>query len=123
MATLRKTFADGDILTAADVNNGLNPATADHIPYAVQTGVQSCAGSGTASPSTTAVTFAAGRFSAAPIIILSPDTTSLKLVARAINRATGGFSIYLGNSDGTALSGSFNIGWTAIQMTPTSGAG
>ena len=117
MATLRKTFLDGAVLPASDLNDALNPTTADHVPYATS------AGSVTCSATSTGVIFPPGRFSATPIIELSIDSTNLKLVARPINRTTNGFSVYLGNSDSTALTGSHTILWTATQMTPANGAG
>lgn len=70
LSAVRKTFADGEVLTAADVNAGLNPAQAPHIPYAVAAGTVDIAFAAAQAAEAT-VTFPAGRFTTVPVITAS----------------------------------------------------
>lgn len=74
--TAHKSFAEGEILTAADVNEVLNPTTAGHIPWAVAAGAASLTIPAAGGSASTAIVFPPGRFAVAPVVTLTPDTSS-----------------------------------------------
>jgi len=91
------------------------------VPFATAagTGTWPTVGSG-ASTGNITVTFPTGRFTVAPIVVVSPDNSRLTGAAGLIT--TTNFGANFGNYSGlTAGTGSFS--WYAVQMTPTTAAG
>jgi hypothetical protein len=92
-------------------------------PYAAAAGVSSFTMNGTATTTTT-VNFPAGRFTAAPIISLGKQMSGRgEIVFFAINSTTSGFTLGAQSASGAARTDAVGCSWTAVQMTPTSGAG
>lgn len=120
MAT-HKTFAKNEILTSNDVNDYLNPASAEVIPYAVAAGTVTVqAASGSPGVGSTPVTFPSGRFSATPVITVSAHSGAATVVNAQINNPTAdGFDAVLLRNNTVETT----IHWIAVQMTPTSGQG
>ena len=112
MASRWKTFQPNEILPAADVNDVLNPATANHIPRAVAAGRATVPGTIGA---TTAVTFPAGRFTSAPVVTATLNSSSGSHnynAPRVFNVTATGFSLLTSISTTTAG----EINWIAVQM-------
>jgi len=117
-----KTFASGAVLTAADLNTYVNPSTAAHVPYAVAAGTTvSITLSAATDSSGVTVTFPTGRFTAAPIVQVTPQATTAGLWATVANVTATGCTVYL-HARASATT-SATVGWTATQMTTTNGAG
>lgn len=79
-----------------------------------------------ANSSFTTVTFPTGRFTQAPVVTATVATGpagGAKIVVRALNATTGGFSLYGMTADGSAVSLSVTVNWTAIQMSDGSATG
>lgn len=111
MASRWKTFQPNEILPAADVNDVLNPTTADHIPVAVAAGRRSQA-VGTTAFSVT-VPFPAGRFTVAPVVTVSPEDTYPGAVSvSATGISTSGFTLRIER----AASATTIVNWIAVQM-------
>ncbi|MDU7361226.1 MAG: hypothetical protein E7L00_08485 [Propionibacteriaceae bacterium] len=69
-----KTFARGEILTAQDVNDYLNPSTAEHIPSAMAAGRASVTipkGFTQGKSANVTITFPPGRFSQIPALTVT----------------------------------------------------
>lgn len=118
--------ADGGTLniggtTGATVNLNDSRVTADHYPYAVAAGTVSLTGNGTGTVTAT-VTFPSGRFSATPVITVSPATTASTLFASFQSQTSTGMTVRLSITTSTFTT-SHAIHWHAIQMTSSSGAG
>jgi len=119
MSTLHKTFIDGEIFTATDVNAALNPFQADHIPYAMAAGSVSCqAPSPVGYSYLTAVVFPGGRFTAIPVVtagINGTGTGNKGFTCFAGEVTTAGFNIYV-----TAVLAQTDtyvpVAWIAVQM-------
>lgn len=117
MAQRWKTFTPNAVLPAADINEVLNPSTADHIPRAVATGITSCTVDGQSSPSV-AVTFPTGRFTSAPVVVATPSSPAgaanqVQAITSAVTAS--GFSIRLTRSL-TGSSTVIPVHWIAIQQ-------
>lgn len=117
-----KTFAEGELLTAQDVNNELNPNTAPNVPYAAAAGnatitiANSVAGDAT-------VTFPTGRFNRAPILIaVILDSWKRYWIRAAASSATVG-TISLYAPVGTNVTDTVQIRWFAVQMQAGSAGG
>uniref|UniRef100_UPI003F49ACBF hypothetical protein n=1 Tax=Arthrobacter silvisoli TaxID=2291022 RepID=UPI003F49ACBF len=92
-------------------------------PYAMAAGTSTFSVTGTGG--SLAVSFPAGRFTVPPIIVLGKAMSGAgKMVFYAVNSATTGFTLGAQTADGSSVS-SLGVAcqWTAIQMTPTNGAG
>ena len=88
MSTVHKSFAAGEILTAYDINNALNPGIADHIPYAFTVLTWSLNLSAS-SVGTVEVALPSGRFGSPPAyfpVITYPGT--MKLIAQGLAGST-----------------------------------
>ena len=118
-----KTFAEGELLTAQDVNNELNPATAPNIAYAMAVGTDTITCSGT-SVTSKVVQLPAGRFSSPPQIFLVKttggewaDVVDLRVTARSTTSFT-----FTAHPRVTA-SASLPMAWFAVQMQSSSAVG
>mgnify|MGYP000925892192 CR=1 FL=1 len=126
MTMIQKTFADGEILTATDVNGALNPTTADNIACAVATGQTSIAFAASSSATAAGITLPAGRFSRAPYIVVtaaSDPAGGERVILRAVNVTSTTFDVkgYTGNAANVTATVWFS--WFAVQMKPGSTAG
>ncbi|WP_130864640.1 hypothetical protein [Acidipropionibacterium timonense] len=122
MASTHKTFTRGEVLTSDDVNNALNPTTADHIPYAIATGTVTVTISASGTSGTGSITFPSGRFTSAPTVIIQPADTgsganAWQWFSQAITAsgATAVVNLTPGTS-GLSSSTSHSAFWVAIQM-------
>lgn len=112
-----------------DIRTFVGPPGASRQPLAVATGSVTISGTGVAAGSGVSVTatFPVGRFTVPPIVTASMTSApggSQNLVARAINATTSSVTVYLYNTGATAATWTpLAVGWTAVQMTPTSAAG
>lgn len=125
MPSTHKTFMPGEVLSAADVNNALNPDTADHVAYAVAAGGFS-AGQKSGVSYTHRVTFPAGRFTVAPIVVATiansaGGTQLLQLVVTAATKDYADLVFFL--TTGSMSNHWCTANWTAVQMTPTTAEG
>lgn len=92
-------------------------------PYAAAAGVSTFTMNGTAT-TTLAVTFPAGRFNTAPIVTLGKASSGRgEIVFYAVNVTSSGFTLGAQSASGTARTDVVACQWSAVQMTPTSGAG
>ncbi|MDU5380545.1 hypothetical protein JMX17_06690 [Cutibacterium avidum] len=122
MSSTHKTFQTGEILSADDVNNALNPDTADHIARAITAGVTTIrtnSSPGTAQAVT--VPLPSGRFSKPPIVVTSVATAAGgtgKIISRGYDTTPTTMKICLFMGDGQNLpsSQSVPVSWIAIQM-------
>ncbi len=70
------------------------------------------------------VAFPVGRFSLPPVVMVTKQSDTLaKYVPYTLNITATGFRVGLYSGDGTASSQSVVLGWTAVQMSPTSATG
>lgn len=116
-----KSFAEGEVLTARDINEGLNPTTADHIPYAVASGVVTIPGSSSAGNSTTPVVLPAGRFTQPPVVIATARNSNYS--AYTGTPTTEQVTVGSRRLDGVSSVVSHSVAWVAIQMRDSSGEG
>lgn len=122
MSSTHKTFQTGEILSADDVNNALNPDTADHIARAITAGVTTIrtnSSPGTAQVVT--VPLPSGRFSKPPIVVTSVATAaggSEKIISRGYDVTITSMRLCLLMGDGHPLpaSTSVPVSWIAVQM-------
>lgn len=110
----RKVFATDEILSASDVNEHLNPTTAEFIPYATETGVLTLVGDGS-SFKTDTVQLTPGRFTQPPIVVVT-STNSLYF-AYVYGITTTSFSAGLRHYSDTTWALTRSLNWVAIQMT------
>ena len=85
------------------------------LPYRVLTGMVSIVPSAANTPTYVDVTFPAGRFSAAPVVQVTPSTGApgtLVTGVGVVNVTTTGCRIYLTRTN----TGSTGVYWTAIQV-------
>lgn len=111
MASRWKTFTPNSTLPAADVNDILNPSTADHLARAVAVGTATIPASGTTS-ATLVVSLPAGRFTSAPMVFLNVNNQIYN--ARADNETATSFRIVMWYT--TAMGSATVIRWFAVQM-------
>lgn len=122
MASIHKTFQVGEVLASADVNDGLNPATADHIPWAMDAGVANLALTPGAALAQLAISFAGSRFTKIPVVTVTLSGAAggtQTLVARQWATSTTGCIIGVYNPAGNLPAGipsTVSINWTAVQM-------
>lgn len=121
MSSTHKTFTDGEVLTASDVNNALNGQTADHIPYAVAGGTATAVFAAVSSV-VVPITFPAGRFTVPPIVTSSP-TGSFATVSRATDITAAGCNLQVWVTNFSNITQTQTVIWQALQMTPTTAAG
>lgn len=122
MSSTHKTFQTGEILSADDVNNALNPDTADHIARAIAAGVTTI--TTTSSPGTAqavTVPLPPQRFSKPPIVVTSVNTAaggSQKIISRGYDVAPTSMRLCLLMGDGQPLPASMSVpvSWIAVQM-------
>lgn len=116
MASTFKTFRPGEVLTAEDVNNALNPSTADHVPRAVAADVTLI--NATGSPTSQYVALPAGRFTDAPVVTISLNGSTGQehlYHVKTTSPTKNGFTIHLFALAG-AGSATLRAHWHAIQM-------
>lgn len=110
--TARVTYTNGSVLNASDLTNGFL-----YLPYAMESGIKtSVTGSGT-------ITFTSGRFSVAPIVLLtvvSGNNTATSVTLNAVSASSADILVWTGTSASTTAK---SIHWTAIQMTGSTAAG
>ena len=109
----------------AGIQAAIDEAVADRtaaLPYAEAAGTTTISLSDAAS-GTTAVTFPASRFSAAPIVTVTPVGTSVMSGYSLSAPTTSGMTVGIRHVDGTAITATITVHWTARQMTETTGAG
>lgn len=115
---MTKTFASGEILTASDVNNELNPSTCPYIPYAVAAGTAAVRGD---RKGTTLfrVNYTNSRFTQTPIVTVTcrdgAGTTPWE-PARLNRSDTSGFELFLRVGTDPNVMSYWN--WIAVQMEP-----
>lgn len=117
-----KTFAPGELVTAADVNTELNPYTAAHLAMAVH--VQLIGVTVTAARfADVAVTWPAGRFTQQPMIVTGIHGAGgdVSAVSRGWTTSTTAGMVRVGLP--ATGSGTFQVWVLAMQMTPSSTAG
>lgn len=110
MAT-RKTFARGEILTAQDVNDYLNPSTADHLATAVAAGTTEITGE-LGKSTISHINFPPGRFTEPPIVTTTIYSKSGSVgwnPPRIASVTASGFDVLTNH-------GSSAINWIAVQM-------
>jgi hypothetical protein len=97
------------------------------IPHAMASGTFTWSMTTATNVTVTPVNFPASRFSVAPIVTCTQNSAGAntsKIIVRAFNITTSKFDANMSTGDASALSvASETIGWTAIQMTPTTAAG
>ena len=119
MASIHKTFQVGVVLASADVNDGLNPTTADHMPYAVASGTVSWSIS-SANSADAYVTFPSGRFTKTPTVMITPQSAGggiQRIQFHAFPVTPTGVTIrgITYDASNTTIA-TQTIGWVAIQM-------
>jgi hypothetical protein len=88
------------------------------VPFRMAQGVVSV-GTGGSNSASQAVTFPAGLFTVAPIVMVSKTTAQQKAIPNASSPTTSGVTIGYWTGDGTNTAGAVSISWLAIQLTPT----
>ena len=116
-----KAFADGDVLTATDVNQELNPHTATHLASRVAAG-RATAWANNSTGATRDVTFPSGRFTEPPIVTCSTASGLYGVSHGAVTTAGVTFRVYPLTAGGT-VKDDVPIEWIAVQMRPTSATG
>jgi len=109
--TARVTFTNGNVLNASDLTNSFV-----YLPYAMESGTVTGTGSAT-------ITFTSGRFSVAPLVLLTVVSGSNAATSATLGTVTSSsapVSIWSGTAASTS---SRTINWTAIQMTSSTAAG
>ena len=119
MAQRWKTFNANTTLPASDINDCLNPSTAEHIPRAVAVGTATVASIPASGQGSLTVNFPVGRFSATPNVTITPNgsyATAMRSILGAVSAITAtGFTITAYNTSATAFTNiAFN--WQAVQM-------
>lgn len=116
MPSTWKTFAANEVLTAADVNNALNPSTAPHIARAVAAGTAVIS---TSSATTSLVVpLPAGRFTAPPTVVITVYGTSGRehLYAYKVSATSSSqFTLWVVPFSGTSGTGNVSVNWIAMQ--------
>lgn len=120
MSSTHKTFQAGEILSADDVNNALNPATADHIAYATEAGISSIP-KGSSSIWSLNVSFSPDRFSKPPIVTTTVNTTAggtSNVICRVDKITTESMRLLLLTVDGSQIRTQYSVPvmWIAIQQ-------
>lgn len=93
------------------------------VPYATAAGAVVVVGAGTAD-ATAAITFPAGRFSVAPLVVCDGVTsTTQALVASALSISTSGATVRLRIVTAATFNSNYGVTWQAVQMTAASAAG
>ena len=120
MSSTHKTFQTGEILSADDVNNALNPTTADHIAYATDAGILTIP-KGSAAIWSLNVSFAPGRFSKPPIVTTTVNTTAggtSNVICRADKITAESMRLLLLTVDGSKIGTQYGVPvmWIAIQQ-------
>lgn len=114
MASRWKTFTPNSTLPAADVNDCLNPQTADHIPRAQEVGTRSVTVAGSATTDFT-VTLASGRFTGLPRVMLTgAGTQAINCIYHIVSASSSSFTFRVRNT--VTSSSSFQMYWHAIEM-------
>lgn len=116
MAQRWKTFTPNSTLPAADVNDVLNPSTADHLARAVAAGEATASVVANGNVDVT-VSLPSGRFTSAPKIQLTLQGTSagmvnMSAVIRTVSSTSFQFRVH--NTGTTA--GGIPVHWLAVQM-------
>jgi hypothetical protein len=88
------------------------------VPFATNQGSVNITFAGAGSQ-TVSVTFAASRFTQAPLIQVTPNTANANVTAAAGSQTTSGFTVYAYSPSGATRS----FHWSAVQMTSAAAAG
>ena len=120
MSSQHKTFVDNAVLTAAEINNNLNPTTADHIPYAAAAGALS-AGFASQFRSRITVNLPSGRFTVAPVAMAAVSSQDCYVTVVSATSTT--VTIDVTRRDFVAWTGTIYGSWIALQMTATAANG
>lgn len=117
-----KTFQEGEILSAQDLNDNLNPNTATNVPYAIAAGTATVNIANTVTGEAV-VTFPAGRFNRAPLLyaIISDSWKRYWIRAASTSATSGTISLY--GTVGSTVTDTVTVRWVAVQMQAGSAAG
>lgn len=122
MASRWQTFTPGQTLEAADLNDSLNPHTADHIPRATATGNIAPTQNHTGSYVKRTITFPAGRFSKPPLVFCQSNggaaggSNKVIISVGTVTPTTADIYFYPIAGQTFALSDWAGCYWHAIQM-------
>jgi hypothetical protein len=108
---------------AGDVN-GLLENGFPGFPWAMAAGLTVLTFTAAVQSNIVPVTFPAGRFAVAPIVVMGINSvgTSTPIMVRMSSAPTSsGFSMVANAT--SSMSGTYNIGWVAVQMLATDGRG
>jgi len=110
------------LLVSGDLTVGGHIVGGQSAPYAMSAGTQSNGSTiGPGTGITLYASFPAGRFSTTPVMVCSSNSSRLTVTANQTNQYDTYFRVdnwSTGNAPGPIM-----ISWTAVQMTPTTGAG
>jgi hypothetical protein len=113
---------DGDNAIAALANAVEDLLEASAIPFRAQAGTAVIAGTVAANAgSSVAVTFAVGRFTATPVLVVTPTSNGYPAASHGGLVATG-VTLRIWNPTGTGVS-SITMHYYAVQMTTSTGPG
>lgn len=120
MAQRWKTFTPNSTLPASDVNDVLNPSTADHLARSVATGTAnlSIAG-GSNTTGFVSVSFPSGRFSSPPVVVATSGATTGNLASVSVyvsSITSTGFSLRVTADNTPSTSQSAPVRWIAVEM-------
>ena len=120
MSSTHKTFQTGEILSADDVNNTLNPTTADHIAYAIESGLSTIP-KGNSNIWSLNVSFSPDRFSKPPVVVTAISTTAggtANIACRVTGVTSESMKLYLLTTDGSKIGTKYGVPvtWIAIQQ-------
>lgn len=118
MAQRWKTFTANSTLSASDVNDVLNPSTADHIFRAVAAGKIGVPATANSVGNVT-INFPAGRFTTPPLVVACFQSSSNVVIGNMsvlVNGVTTtSASLRINNASSTGFS-SLDVAWIAVQM-------
>lgn len=116
----KNVYSPGTIQAGTIYSEGRNYSP--HTPYAVATGSSVINFSASTTSATLTVTFPVGRFTVAPIIVVS-SAGSPRFVGAAASSSTTGFQLTGYRASDEAITGATTMHWHAIQMTSSTAAG
>lgn len=122
MPSTRKTFTDGEVLTAQDVNNALNPSTADHLATNVHLQLVTVS-INNARYGDANITFPAGRFTTTPIPLAAVYASGGDVSATARAWATSATAGVVRVGVPANATTSVQVAVFAVQMKPNGNVG